>query len=830
MSKTLKYSLLGILLIIVGVLTFTPLGTILSYRFFPDYPTNESQTLKLNGLKAQVDVYFDEYGIPHIEAQNVEDLVRATGFVQARYRFFQLDVLRHFATGRISELVGEQPVLGSTTVEFDLAMRAWGFQKKAKVNLDDLPEFDRKVMLAFTDGINQAREQFPTIEHRILGIKPTPWLLEDTLIVSLLQAWSITHNWEQEAVRYSIALNVGLDLAEKIYDQEPPDSISTIDRKASDKKKELPEVYSNEIRSYFPKKPIAVSSTQPMRQIRSVIGDLMQTRPAASNAWVVSGKHSQSGMPVLSNDMHLTHALPSILFMQHLKSPELDVSGATLPGLPFVVGGHNKHVAWGCTSAVADVVDLVIEREDPANPGYVLNSKQKCPIVSTEEKIQIKDEASKIFKLRRTCNGFVLNDAYPKFLPDNAPLTSVRWKIPDVQKSLGHLFRANQAKTVDELREHLMKIPSPVQNITAADVNGDIAFFSVGRVPVRHHHRGTFPVPGWLEKYEWDGAIPIEQMPYIKNPARGYIINTNNQVVNPYYHRPLFHIDSAPSFRYQRVEERLKKTEKHTRDSIHEIQNDLKIVRGEILLPLFLQDLSLISSWNPIELKALEELEKWNFSTDANSIGTSIFMTIYREAIIESFSDKLTDRALHAFLKQRYSTNTVDKWFEDLNHPVFDKLLTSEKETRQTVIVKAFRIAVKKLSERFGKDTHNWKWGELHYHMPSHMFGKKKILSFMNLKRQPLGGSLDSVWKAHFNLGNEEDTYKVVAGPAYRMVVDLKNFDQAMYSIDTGVSGWPSSPHYGDQYQLWLQGKLAPMDTNWEHIRKDYQYSKMTLR
>lgn len=836
MNKKLIFSLVFLLAIGIGVMIVTPLGSILAYRYFPNYPTNESQTLKLKGLTEEVSVYFDEYGVPHIEAQNLEDLVRATGFVQARYRFFQLDILRHFATGRISELVGEQGILGSTTVEFDLAMRGWGFQEKAKVDLATLPELDRNIMLAFTDGVNQGREQFPTIEHKILGHDPAPWRVEDTLIVSLLQGWSVTHNWEQEAVRYSIALNIGLDLAEKIYGHEPADSIATINHKAqaertisTEKKLDLPAVYSEQIREYFPTRPVAFNRTEPIKQVRSVIGDLMQMRPAASNAWVVSGARSKSGMPILSNDMHLSHMLPSLLFLQHLKSPELDISGATLPGLPFIVGGHNKHVAWGLTSAVADVVDLVIEKEDPNNPGHVLNGKRKCPLKTIQEEIKIKGALSKTFKLRRTCNGFVLNDAYPKFLPEDAPMTSVRWDIPDVSLSLGHLYRANKAKTVDELREHLMQITSPAQNITAADISGDIAFFSTGRIPVRRHHRGTFPIPGWIEKYEWDGAIAKEQMPYIKNPASGLIINTNNQVVNPYYHRPLFHIDAAPSFRFQRVEKRLSQLEKHTRKSIHAIQNDTKIVRGETLLPYFVKDLSMISSWSPKELEALEKLRNWDASTDIDSVGASLFMATYREAIIEAFSDKLSDRALHAFLKQRYSTNTVDKWFERLDHPVFDKLQTSEKENRQMVLVKAFRRAVGNLTKRFGEDTNQWKWGQLHYLAPSHLFGKKDILSFMNLERQPLAGSLDSVWKAHFNLGNIEDPYKVVAGPAFRMAVDLKHFDQAEFSVDTGVSGWPKSPHYGDQYKHWLKGELIPMHTNWDQIKKNYQNKKMLL-
>ena len=810
------------------LLLATPLWAILGYRLNPSYPKNFEQTVKLNNLKEPVDIYFDDFGIPHIEGKSIEDTIRATGFVHARYRFFQLDMLRRVASGRISALLGDQRALNSSTVEMDRAMRGWGFQQKATVNLESLPELDQKLILAMTDGIQQGMVHYKPIEYDILQLEPEPWTLEDTLLVSLLQAWSITHNWEQEAIRLSLALSLGLDLSDKIYSNDPPlETKSTV--RPKQKRFELPKKFPIELNDIFPKTSQVVPQSSEAKKLYSVIGDLMELRPSASNAWVVNGKRSKSGKPIVANDMHLTHTLPSILFLHHLKSPQFDAIGVSLPGLPFVVSGHNGKVVWGTTSAVADVVDLVIEQVDPKQPNKVLNQKSPCALIEKIEKIAIRGEKTREIVMRRTCNGPLLNDMYPKLLPENAPLVSIRWELPEVQNSFGSLLRANKSESLDELRSHLMKVPSPIQNIIGADKKGNIAFFSTGSVPIRRNHRGTFATPGWISKYDWDGFAEISEMPYVSNPEEGYIINTNNQAVNPLAHKPLFQIDSAPSYRYERAEARINSLEKHDVESFQSIQLDNILMRAERVLPYVLKDLQETDQMTPDEKKVIDTLTQWDHSSPSESLPTSLFMALYREAIVLALSDKLPQRSVHMFLKQRYSTVTVDTWFYDESHPVWDNLKTTEREKRQDVVVKAFRKANHFLKSRFGSDLNQWEWGKLHFLQPNHIFGKKSILSFMNLEPTPLAGGLDSVWKAHFNLDDHRNPFKTVAGPAYRMVVDLSDFNEGRFTIDTGLSGWALSPHYGDLYEKWKQGDLVKMYYDWDEIRQKFSHRKMTL-
>jgi penicillin amidase len=819
-----KLGLAALVLLGVGiaVLALTPLGTIVSYRVAPSYPENEDETLALDGLRAPVDVYFDDWGIPHVEAQDAVDLARAVGFVQGRYRFFQLDVLRRFGTGRISELIGEQKILFSTTVEFDLAMRGWGFAQRAHIDLGSIPEFDRDVILAFTDGVNQALGRYRPVEYDILGIEPEPWELSDCLMVAMVQSWSITHNWEQEAVRLSLALNLGLAMSEAIYPNEPLPGEPTI--AASGGRGQLPAAIAPEITGLFPAAPDAAAAAS--ARARYALGSLAQIRPSASNAWVVASARSASGMPILSNDMHLSHTLPSLLFLQHIKTPELDAIGVTLPGLPFLVAGHNGSVAWGATSAVADVVDLVIERRDPRRPEHVESETGDCPLERRVAVVRVRDGEAfdeRRFSLRRTCHGPLLNDMYPGYLPEDGPLVAIHWESPGVERSFGHLYRANRARNVDELREHLMRIPSPVQNIVAADRDGHIAFFSTGSVPIRRHHRGTFAAPGWLEKYAWAGWTPADEMPHLRDPGRGYLVNTNNKAVSPHHHRPLFQVDSAPSYRADRVVERLEVQSGHTRETVQAIQLDTKAPRAAVVLPGILDDLDELEGRGELstfEIAALDALRGWNHDAAAESTGALIFYATYREAIVRALDDKLSDPVMHLFLVQRYSTNAVDLWFEADDHVVWDEIGTPEREGRADVVGEAFQNAVASFRDSLGGDLAAWSWGDVHVHRPKHLFGGQSVLDFMNLRPVGLGGGLDSVWKAHFNLGNDGDPFCVVAGPAYRFAADLADLDDAQFGIDTGESGWALSPHYGDLYEKWVAGELVPAIYDWGRIRE----------
>jgi penicillin amidase len=542
---------------------------------------------------------------------------------------------------------------------------------------------------------------------------------------------------------------------------------------------------------------------------------------AASNSWVVAGDRSTSGKPLAANDPHLAHMLPSLFHPQHLRSPGLDVIGVTAPGLPWILSGHNEHVAWGMTSAVGDAVDLYVEKTDPARPGEVLTSRGWKSLEVEDQVIRIRTDGKleeRRIPIRRSAHGPILNDLYPRILPPGTPLLALRWTPRAVHASLPALLAAARTRTVEEFRRAVLPMATPATTWTAADDTGSIALFVTGDLPVRPHHLGTFPVPGWVDAYEWQDPGDPARMPSAVSRT-GVLAHANNLVRNPDRSDVFVNVDAAPSYRFDRIVELLAATRLHTADSLAAIQRDVRLDRAKRILPRMIGDLE-GGTWSAVERQALDLLKAWDGEAGAGSSAASVFQATYREAILAALRDEIDRPGLEFLLSQRYSTNVADLWFDRADHPVWDDRATAATETRADAAQAAFRRAVAYLSAALGPDPAGWQWGRLHRLQIKHAFGSRKSLAdFVNLPAVELGGGLDSVWKTHFDLGNEAAPFAVVAGPVYRQIVDLADVRHGRWVIDTGVSGWPGSPHYGDQHEAWKKGETVPMVSDWDEIR-----------
>ncbi|TNE47729.1 MAG: penicillin acylase family protein [Deltaproteobacteria bacterium] len=836
MAKSRSHGWIWVVLLlvlgVVGWLGRRPLRAlyqIAKYRLSPDYPRNTDQTHALPGLNGKARVQWDKYGIPHIFAANDKDISRAAGFVHARYRFFQMDMLRRVAQGRISEVVGRQPFLSSTTVAFDRAMRGWGFKRRALNDMKTLSQYDRAIVEAYSQGVNAALKKFPPWEYRLLNLKPEPWKPSDSFVLAMLNTWSISHNWQQELVRLLLAMNVGAKRSMQIYPHEPLKGGDSLPGRLPPRK--LQPAIAKELLAMFPAKPYKKLSQKPLPQNYRLAADIALLG-AASNAWVVNANRSKSGKPLLANDPHLSHFLPSLLFQQHLTTPTLNVIGVTFPGIPFVLIGHNQHVAWAMTSAVADAIDLVIEKPDPKNKDRVLHDTKVCKLLHEKVVIQVREKGvlkSETYTMRRSCHGPLLNDMYPHLLNKEAPLVAIRWDVSGFTKQVGTFQKVNRAKSVKELYELMTKLTSPVSTAQAVDVAGNIALFWAGTVPKRPHHRGTFPVPGWLKKYDFAGLVPPKEVPMGLNPSQGFLAHGNNMLANPTLQKHTYHVDSAPPYRWQRITELIQKTPKHDVDSFGAIQQDVKILRAKAVLPYILKDLATLKAPTKKEKQAIALLKKWDYMAHKDSPAASLFFSVYRNSVMSAIQDELSASAGQFFMSQRYSTNISDGWFTKPGHVVWDNRATKATETRADIVIPAFRKAITTLTQRLGSDVSQWKWGRLHTFHFRHLFGGQKILAGMvNLPKRPAGGSMESVWKSHHNLGHPKTPFRTVAGPSLRMLVDMGDLSKGKWIIDTGASGWPLSPHYGDQFERWYKGQYVPMVFTPEQV-KDNTVGTWTL-
>lgn len=793
------------------------LMSLVGYKVAPNAPKDRDESLQVPGLKEPVSVTLDAQGVPHLEAKNLADLSRAAGFMQGRQRFFQMDMMRRLAKGRVSEIVGEQPLVSSTTVEYDKTMRGWDIEGRALADFGKMPADQRALLEAFADGVNAARLKWTPVEYRLLGLESEPWKASDSLAVGLLNVWSVTHNYQQELARFLFAMHQGVERMEALYPNEPVRGGRSIVSKSS--AQPLPPAVVDELAGFFPVKLQAAAPSAPSAWLS------MMPVEGASNAWVVSGAHTKSGKPMVANDPHLAHFLPGLMVQQHLKAPGLDVIGVTIPGVPWVLSGHNAKVAWGMTSTMSDVVDLVIEQEDTARPGFAKNETRECPITTRNEVVRVRDGGElleRTVRFRATCNGPLMNDLLPHLFPPGAPLLALRWRVTGLETAMGAILRMDQSTSVEDFGVAASQLPSTWNTWTVADVDGHIGQFPSGEVPVRLNHRGTFPVPGWTKKYEWSDFAQGAQLAHVIDPVDGVIAHANNLMTEPGatdFSR--IHVDSAPAFRHQRIVELAKATPKHDLGSYRAMLADTYSLRAAQVWPFMNQSLGAGDGFSDTARAALSRLSAWSFDAKADGPEAAIFFLTYRHAVVAAVSDELPAPAVKFFLGQRYSTNTVDLWFEDVKHVVWDDRATPALETRDEVVRAAFQRAVAELVEQQGADVNDWRWGTLHWHRPTHAFGGKAVLDgTVNLARIETGGEMDSVWKTHFDLGNEANPFKVVAGPVYRSVVDLADVAHGWWVIDTGASGWPGSAHYGDQYEAWQRGELVPMLFDVDEVRR----------
>ncbi len=796
------------------VLSGCAVTSFVAYKIHPNYPRNKSKTLHIEGLHKPVKVLIDTFGVPHIQAQDTHDLVMAVGFFHGRDRFFEMDVLRRIASGRLSELVGLQHIRNGTSVDFDLSMRGWGMEDLAKQDVKAMSPGARALLKAYVAGVNAALKRYTPVEYRMLRVKPVPWHMRDSLVVGRLVTWSIAHNWTQEATRLILALYEGVDKARRIWPGRPwPGGVSL---QPKGPLHPLPPAVMPELKGMFPGHK---------RTGKPAAAFALPFFSGASNAWAIGGGLSASGKPIVASDPHLLHMSPSFMYLEHLKWGKVDVIGAAVPGIPFVVAGHNRHVAWGITSTVADILDLCVEKTrqqhgvqqvlDPT--GKWLNVARKTVVIRIRKRRRY---IEKRFVIRHTANGPAFNDMYPGVLPKWAPLVTIRMpKIP-IGDSLFALEAVAKAQTVMQLHEAFRNMAAPVNTYMAADTSGNIALFVAGKVPIRKGYRGTFPVPGWVKAYQWQGFIPYDDMPYGLSKGKAFFVNANNLSAAPGALKYIVNVDAAPDYRFERITELVKKTQKHTVKTNEAIQQDRYLMRARALMPVFLHDLDGMKTGDTGR-KALNILKNWKYQAGPDMAAPAVFFAMYRSLLMHSIRMHLDPGPAHFVITRRYTPNFIDLALKDPENPLWDDPATPVHETRKQAVRRAFRQAVSFLSARLGPDVARWHWGRLHDIEIPHLFGAKRVLrKTFDMPRAAMGGGMDSVWKSHFDMADPEHPFRTTAGPVWRMVVDLNDINHGVWVLDTGESGWAGSPHYKDQFKRWIAGKYIPMWMNWQEIPK----------
>ena len=753
----------------------------------PDYKGE----ISVPGITKPVDIIRDSYGMPHIYAQTDADAYFALGYCMAQDRLFHMDFMRRAGGGKLAE------ILGKDLVSVDKFFRTITAGKSLEDLAAAYPPEIRSASQAYAEGVNYFIKHHKgplPIEFTILGYVPEPWQTSDGVAVHYVLAIDLNTAFDVEILHAAVIEKVGEEMAREIF----PD-------------------YAYGYPTIIPQGSAALGFLKTLNLAREIRG---AEGGGASNSWVVSGKKSATGKPILANDPHLGHRAPGIWYEAHMVTPSMNVSGAVLPGIPCIVIGANEHVAWGFTNVMADDVDFYIENINPANPDQYEYMGRWEDMQIKDEVIRVKDADDVTFKVRLTRHGPIVDEINHYKEPKNTAL-AMRWTAYETLQGLPFI-ELNAAKSVDDIEKAAAHFKCPGQNWVYADDKGNIGYWAAVAIPIRDGFSGALPVPGWDGKHEWKGYVPTGQQPHLRNPERGWIATANNKHVGDDYPYPISHYYAMPD-RFVRIKEMIAAKQKLDTRDFAEMQADFYVVLAREWIPMMLEALS-GKQFSEREKKAVAALRSWNFAAGPEDIAPTVFHAIVNEMVKTMFRKRLGDDLYDQYLKNKYVvfnamrnliTAGQSSWFDDPD--------TAEKEGIKDLIDKSFTEAVAYLDKKMGSNVHDWKWGKLHTLTIYHPFGKSSPLMgyFMNIGPNPMGGSIATVNPQPYRLAEPWEGYH---GASLRYIVDFADRRNSRRVIPAGISGNFMSPHYDDQAELWRAGKYRPFVLDRKSVEADAHY------
>jgi penicillin amidase len=800
-------------------------------------------SVRVAGLQKEVTVERDNWGVPHIRASSVPDMVEAEGYVMAQDRLWQMDLLRRAAKGELSE------VLGPTTLRIDRNFRTLGFNRAAERDAAQLDPETREIMEAYARGVNRFIEQHAKnlpLEFSLLKYRPRPWEVSDTLAISGYMYLTLTDTWEEKLARAKVTEKVGVERAKELFAEDAamdhfvigdPDVTDDGSKGAQAKKKgkkgdeddedddddmkpdTVLKAQNRSPESHRAPGSDVVDLTSALAELRHATArvssssapdgadealasasEFLQESGSAirhglgSNDWVVSGAHTASGKPLLANDTHLELTVPPIWYELHITGPGWNVKGLTLPGAPMVVIGHNDTIAWGFTNNGADVQDLYIETFNPeAKDEYrVKGAWTKAQVV--DEVIRVKGQPEQHLPVVITRHGPVVEREGDKGY-------ALRWTATEPGGLSNSYNFLGKAKNWEEFRSIMKKVWGPGQNAVYADVQGNIGYIMAARVPIRKKGHGEVPEPGDTDDYEWTGYVPFDQLPQAFNPQSGLIVTANARVVGPNY-KPYLTDRWEEPYRTARIYDLL-----HDKHGLRP-EDMLKVETDTYSYPDVFVGLQLLEAnkkSKPQDARAqklTEGLKDWNGIADANSPEVPFLEGTRRAAlrlILQPYlgnETNLYEWRSTAFL-QKVLTDRPPNWLPK-QFQSYDELLAAAADDSVAKMAK----------ETHSEKIADWPWKRFDALDMLHPIGHEGLLKrLLSITDKPQSGTQFSVRAATKH-----------HGPSMRFVADLSDWDDSILLIPAGQSGQLGSAHYADQFSYWFEGKpiAAPFSDNAE--------------
>jgi penicillin G amidase len=669
----------------------------------------------------------DRLGVPHIRAASLEDTFFVEGYVTAQDRLWQMDGLRRLSGGNLAEVIG---VAGRASDQESRQMR---LRRIAEAAYTTMAPAERAAMAAYARGVNHFIDthagRYP-LEFRLLHYDPKPWSVVDSILIALHMFRTLTTTWKDELLKRSMLLDGD---------------------------------------------PAKVNFLFPARS-----GGELQP---GSNAWAVSGAHTASHKPLLSNDMHLEWSIPGIWYMAHLQAPGLNVSGVTLPGVPGVIVGHNDRIAWGVTNLHFDVQDLYLEKINDATGQYLYRglTEQAQP---EREYVRVRGGDPLQFILWVTRHG-------PVFVAEGRERMSLRWTAAEPGIFQFPFLDVDRAHNWQEFTTAISRFPGPGQNFVYADVDGNIGYHAAGKLPIRRNYSGDVPVDGSLGEFEWDGFVPFEQLPSVYNPPSGIIVTANQ---NPFPADYSYQVNGsfASHYRSRQIRDRLTAREGWRPEDMLSVQTDIYSGFSHYLAKSIVAAYERRKAHNPDLEDAIGFLRGWNGQMEKSLPAPLIVTLAYqhlRRAVAEvaspqhgaAYDLQMAPAALETMLRTRPAG-----WFPDYDLLLLRVLADGVEEGR--------RIE--------GRAVRKWQYGDYLRLTIAHPIGHRLpvVARYFDIGPTPMSGSSTTPKQTSLRLG-----------PSMRMTADLSDWERSLLNITTGQSGQFLSSHYKDEWDHYYNGQSYPM-------------------
>jgi penicillin amidase len=757
--------------------------------------------IELSGVKAPVTVIRDAQGVPHISASSLDDLLFAQGYVTAQDRLWQMDMGRRFGRGELSEVIGE------STLKLDKQQRTLRLQDAVNNAIAAASPRDIELVKAYAAGVNaymEGQQNNWPIEFRILGYTPRKWTIEDSLTIGVNISQTLNSQWQMEYSRSKLIAHLK---PEEIADLYP--NASWRDHPPT---MEAPPQVIPPPKPAGPQTNLAVPNNMPRWLAALVMPNMSSYEPceeciSGSNNWVVSGAHTASGKPLLSNDMHLAHSIPNTWYEVQMKAEDYDVFGVSFPGLPYIIAGHNEHVAWGFTNIGPDVQDLFIETfnangEYQTPKGWIKPDKK-------HEVIKVKGTKDVELDVLITRHGPIVSDLFP-----NEPKKyALKWTLYDPAAISLPFLEIGRTKNWQEFTTAFSHFGGPGQNVVYADVDGHIGYHATGKTPIRATGDGLLPVAGNDDAHEWTGYIPFDKLPSTFDPPGGIIGTANGRIAPDGYPFSISTMWGSP-YRTERIYKMLNSKQKLTADDMLSFQMDNYSEYDRLCANAYVYAIDHTPNASARTKQAADLMRGWDGHVVPEAVAPVISVKSNRklwQMILEpklgndwdDYSWFMSAVAMEKILQDK-PARWLPKGFKDYNElltAAVEKAVSTEVEQRKPSVGDVERGMANKIppGPPAPQDLKSWTWGKTYPIELNHLvLGKIPIVnrwSGPGVQPQSGNGSL-TVKAAGRTFGASE-----------RATYDLSDLDRSTFNLVTGESGHIASQHYMDQWNAWHNGK-----------------------